>query len=54
MASIDHVDTKPTWLQFGDTSYIYLHLSQKASAAEEKWLFIVNFVMNTLVDMVNS
>ncbi len=54
VASIDHVDTKPTWLQFGETSNIYLYLSQKASAAEEKWLFIVNFVMNTLVDMVNS
>ena len=54
VASIDHVDTKPTWLQFGDTSNIYLYLSQKASAAEEKWLFIVNFVMNLLVDMVNS
>ena len=54
VASMDHVDTKPTWLQFGDSVDVYLYLSQKASAAEEKWLFIVNYVMNLLVGMVNS
>ena len=54
VASMDHVDTKPTWLQFGDSVDVYLYLSQKASAAEEKWLFIVNYVMNLLVEMVNS
>ena len=31
-----------------------MYLSQKASAAEEKWLFLVNYVMNLLVGMVNS
>jgi hypothetical protein len=54
VASLDHVDTLPTWLQFGDTTEVYLYLSQKASVAEEKWLFVVNFVMNLLVDFVNS
>ncbi len=29
-------------------------LSQKASAAEAKWLEVVNFVMNLLVDFVNA
>jgi hypothetical protein len=53
VASLDHIDTKPIWLQFGDTD-VYLYLSQKASAAEEKWLFIVNFVMNLLVDFAND
>jgi hypothetical protein len=42
------------WLQFGDTSDVYLYFSKKASAAEEKWLSIVNFVMNLLVDFVNE
>jgi hypothetical protein len=41
------------WLQFGDTSGVYLYLSQKASAAKEKWLYIVNFVLNLMVDFVN-
>ena len=54
VASVDHVDTKPIWLQFGETNDVYLYLSQKASAAEEKWLCIVNFVMNLLVDFVNK
>ena len=54
VASMDHVDTKPTWLQFGDTTDVYLYLSQKASAAKEKWLFIVNYMMNLLFEMVNS
>lgn len=54
VASMDHVDTKPTWLQFGDTKDVYLYLSQKASTAEEKWLSVVNFVMNLLVDFVNA
>jgi len=54
VAALDHVDTKPVWLQFGDTSDVYLYLSQKASAAEEKWLSIVNFVMNLLVQFVNT
>ena len=54
VASPDHVDTKPVWLQFGDTADVYLYLSQKASVAEEKWLSIVNFVMNLLVEFVNK
>jgi hypothetical protein len=54
VASLDHVDTLPTWLQFGETTDVYLYLSQKASAAEEKWLQIVNYVMNLLVKFVNS
>jgi hypothetical protein len=53
VASMDHVDTKPTWLQFGDSN-VYLYLSQRASAAEEKWLSIVNYMMNLLVDFVNA
>jgi hypothetical protein len=54
VAALDRVDTKPIWLQFGDTTDVYLYLSQKASAAEEKWLSIVNFVMNLLVEFVNN
>jgi hypothetical protein len=54
VASLDHVDTNPTWLQFGDKSDVYLYFSQKASVAEEKWLVVVNYVMNLLVDFVNT
>jgi hypothetical protein len=54
VAALDHVDTLPTWLQFGDTTDVCLCLSQKASVAEEQWLSVVNFVMNLLVDFVNS
>jgi hypothetical protein len=52
VASLHHVSTKPIWLQFGDKVNTYLYLSHKVSAAEEKWLFIVNYVMKLLVDFV--
>ena len=53
VSSMDHVNTKPTWLQFGDKTDVYLYLSQKASVAEETWLSIVNHVMTLLVEQVN-
>jgi hypothetical protein len=54
VSSLYHVNTKPVWLQFGDMSHVYLYLSQKASVAEEKWLYIINYVMKLLIEFVNS
>jgi hypothetical protein len=54
VALLDHVDTKPIWLQSGDSTDVYLYLLQKVSAAKEKWFSIVNFVMNLLVGFVNK
>jgi hypothetical protein len=54
VASTHHVSTHPIWIQFGNDSNTYLYLSRKVSAAEEKWLLIVNFVMKLLVDFVNA
>ena len=45
VASTHHVSTHPIWLQFGNGTNTNLYLSRKVSAAEEKWLLIVNFVM---------
>jgi hypothetical protein len=54
VASLHHINAKPIWLQFGDKVNTYLYLSRKVSAAEEKWLLIVNYVMKLLVDFVNA
>lgn len=54
VASSKHVNTKPVWVQLGETSNVYLYFSQKASVAEESWLVIVNHVMKLLVEFVNS
>jgi hypothetical protein len=54
VASIHHVSNQPIWLQFGSGDSAYLYLSRAASAAEEKWLIIVNYVMNLLVQFVNT
>jgi hypothetical protein len=55
VASLHHMSTKPFWLQLGDKANTYLYLSRKVSAtAEEKWLFIVNYLMKLLVDFVNA
>jgi hypothetical protein len=54
VSSVHHVNTQPIWLQFGETSDVYLYLSQKASVAEEAWLKVVNHVMKLLVDYVNE
>jgi hypothetical protein len=54
VSSTHHVNTKPTWLQFGDTTDVYLYLSQKASVGEELWLKIVNFLLDHLMVFVNK
>jgi hypothetical protein len=54
IASTLHETSKPVWMKFGDETNIYLYLSQKASAAEEKWICIVNFVMKLLCTFVNQ
>ena len=54
VASIHHVSTKPIWIQFGSEDNMFLYLSRKVSAAEEKWLLIVNHVMQLLVIFVNA
>jgi hypothetical protein len=36
VSPVHHVNTQPIWLQFGETSDVYLYLSQKASVAEEE------------------
>ena len=53
-SSVKHVNTKPLWIQFGESTNVWLYLSQKASVAEEAWLSIVNHVMELLVEFVNS
>jgi hypothetical protein len=52
VSSVHHVNTQPIWLQFGETSDVYLYLSQKASV--KAWLKVVNHVMKLLVDYVNE
>jgi hypothetical protein len=54
VSSVDHVNSKPIWVQFGEKSDPYLYLSQKASAGEELWLKIVNYLMGLLEGFVNS
>jgi hypothetical protein len=54
VASLHHVGTKPIWLQFGDKANTCLHLCHIVSTAEEKWFFIVNYVMKLLVNFVNA
>jgi len=54
VSSCDHLNSKPVWVQFGDKSDPYLYLSQKASAGEELWLKIVNYVMGLLEAFVNN
>ena len=52
--STDHTHHKPTWLQFGDAASVHLYLSQRASAAEEGWLVIANYVINLLISYINK
>ena len=52
--SMDHTYDKPTWMQFGEKNNIFLYLSQRASAAEEGWLTIANYVINLLIDFINK
>jgi hypothetical protein len=54
IAPIHHVSNQPIWLQFGSSDPVYLYLSRAASAAEEKWLIIVNYVMDLPVKFVNK
>jgi hypothetical protein len=44
----------PTWLQFGEQKDVYLYLSQCASAAEEGWLKIADFIIKLEIDHINS
>jgi hypothetical protein len=43
VSSTKHVNTKPIWVQFGETSDVYLYFSQKASVAEEAWLWVTTY-----------
>jgi hypothetical protein len=52
--SIDHTHDKPSWMQFGEKKKIFLYLSQRASAAEEGWLKIANYVINLLIEYINN
>jgi hypothetical protein len=52
--SLDHDFANPTWMQFGKKSGVYLYLSQRASAAEQSWLTIVSYVVNLLIDDINT
>jgi hypothetical protein len=52
--STNHSHGEPNWLQFGETSGVYLFLSQRASAAEEGWLKIGSYVINLLIEMINK
>jgi hypothetical protein len=54
VSSTKHVNTKPVWLQFGESSDVHLYLSQKASVGEEAWLKIVNHLMTLLTTFVNQ
>jgi hypothetical protein len=54
ISSTQHTATNPIWLQFGDTKDVVLYLSQKASAAEEAWLKVANYVTDELVKFVNK
>jgi hypothetical protein len=54
VASTRHNNSKPTWLQFGAKSDVFLYLSQTASVGEQLWLKIVNFVTQRLTVYVNS
>ena len=54
VSSSDHLNSKPVWVQFGEKSDPYLYLSQKASAGEELWLKIVNYLMHLLEEFVNE
>lgn len=52
--SVDHTHDKPTWMQFGEATNVYLYLSQRASTAEEGWLLISNYVVNLLITFINK
>ena len=53
--SLDHTHDKPTWMQFGEAANVYLYLSQRrASAAEEEWVVIANYVVNLLIKFINK
>jgi hypothetical protein len=54
VASVHHVSNQPIWLQFRSSDSAYLSLSRAASPAAEKWLIIVNYVMDLLVKFVSS
>ena len=52
--SLDHTHDQPTWMQFGKATNVYLYLSQRASAAEEGWLVISNYVVKLLINFINK
>jgi hypothetical protein len=54
ISSTQHTATNPIWLQFGEGKDVVLYLSQKASAAEEAWLKVANYVTDELVKFVNK
>lgn len=52
--STNHTHEVPSWIQFGDKGSVYLYFSRLASAAEQSWLKISSYVINLLIDTINS
>lgn len=49
-----HQFDDPSWIQFGEHKNVYLYLSQAASTAEQGWLTIASFVINLLIENINT
>jgi hypothetical protein len=49
-----HTEHEPSWVQFGDKASVFLYLSRLASAAEQGFLKIQSYVINLLLEDINS